>query len=176
MFGLQIRIFLAPFYTSLFYNIHAVDTNLSIIVWSLLRAPIFVCNIKFVDGNTTIWNQPWYPLCCQIQDNLNLEQTTCQIPNLVSNLWRPNSKTWDIRLLLFWIANNGTVLVPIWWGHATFGYGYTRMKVKNKVSSFLRVHCKKKWTLGSFCLDFDVWWSTQPSWTNVFASVCFVVQ
>jgi hypothetical protein len=90
MFGLQIRIILAPSYTSLFCNIHVVD--MSLIVWSLLRAPIFVCNIKFVDGNTTIWNQPWYLLCCQIQDNLNLEQTTCQIPNIVSNLWPPNSK------------------------------------------------------------------------------------
>jgi hypothetical protein len=33
-------------------------------------------------------------------DRLNLEQTTYQIPNTVSDLWWPNSKDWDSKKIV----------------------------------------------------------------------------
>ena len=51
--------------------------------------------IQFIDGNTSIWNQPWSPFWRQMHERLNLEQTVYQIPERVSDLWMPNTKTWD---------------------------------------------------------------------------------
>jgi len=51
--------------------------------------------IQFIDGNTSIWNQPWSPFWKEMHDRLNLEQTDYEIPSTVSDLWLPNSKMWD---------------------------------------------------------------------------------
>jgi len=37
--------------------------------------------IQFIDGNTSIWNQPWSPFWRQMHERLNLEQSIYQIPD-----------------------------------------------------------------------------------------------
>lgn len=51
--------------------------------------------IQLVEGNTSIWNQPWCSIWKEMHDRLNLEQSDYQIPNKVSDLWITNSKRWD---------------------------------------------------------------------------------
>jgi len=51
--------------------------------------------IQLVNGNTSIWSQPWCSIWKEMHDCLNLEQSDYQIPDKVSDLWLPNTKRWD---------------------------------------------------------------------------------
>jgi len=51
--------------------------------------------IQLIEGNTSIWNQPWCPMWKDMHNLLNLEQTNYQIPDKVSDLWMTNTKEWD---------------------------------------------------------------------------------
>jgi hypothetical protein len=54
--------------------------------------------IQFINGDTCIQNQPWCTFWKDLHNRLNLEQTAYQIPNMVFDLWCPNTKIWDKKI------------------------------------------------------------------------------
>lgn len=50
-------------------------------------------------GNTSIWSAPWCPVWESIHDHLLLPVTTTPLPATASDLWLPNSQTWNMQLL-----------------------------------------------------------------------------
>ncbi|CAN6173732.1 unnamed protein product [Urochloa humidicola] len=50
---------------------------------------------QIANGNTNIWTHPWAPCWTEMHDKLQDTAPRTGIPNTVSDLWLPNSKTWD---------------------------------------------------------------------------------
>lgn len=48
------------------------------------------------NGNKTIWNNPWAPFLEDIHSHLQDTSSNSEIPNTISGLWIPNTKTWDV--------------------------------------------------------------------------------
>ncbi|KAG2574598.1 hypothetical protein PVAP13_7KG344340, partial [Panicum virgatum] len=53
------------------------------------------CSYQILRGNTTIWNQPWVQCWTNMHNLLSTEQPATALPNSISDLWLPNTKTWD---------------------------------------------------------------------------------
>ncbi|XP_062186293.1 uncharacterized protein LOC133889797 [Phragmites australis] len=53
------------------------------------------CFYQILQGNSNIWSQPWCPIWNNMHAYLTLSTQGEQIPNIVSDLWLPNSKRWD---------------------------------------------------------------------------------
>jgi hypothetical protein len=71
---------------------------------------------QFSRGNTNIWSDPWCPFWKDIHNHLNIQDTNFVYPSMVSDLWTPNTKEWNIPLLttLFGAQNANLVTnIPI---------------------------------------------------------------
>ena len=54
---------------------------------------------QIVDGSSSIWSSPWFSQWQTIYDNLILQQTPYVYPAFVKDLWIPNQKTWNVKLV-----------------------------------------------------------------------------
>ena len=54
---------------------------------------------QIVDGSNSIWSSPWFSQWQTIYDNLILQQTPYVYPAFVKDLWIPNQKTWNVKLV-----------------------------------------------------------------------------
>jgi hypothetical protein len=72
--------------------------------------------IQFYRGNTSIWSEPWCPFWKDIYNQLKIQDINFKYPTMVSDLWIPNAKQWNIPLLtaLFGVQNANIVAnIPI---------------------------------------------------------------
>jgi hypothetical protein len=46
-----------------------------------------------------IWSEPWCPFWKDIHNHLNIQDSNFTYPDSVSDLWVPNTKTWNLSLL-----------------------------------------------------------------------------
>lgn len=55
--------------------------------------------IQILDGNSSIWSTPWFPLWQSIYDHLIMQPGHFKYPSQVKDLWTPNQKSWNANLI-----------------------------------------------------------------------------
>lgn len=53
------------------------------------------CFYELSQSNAVIWNNPWFPLWKEVHSLLQEDAPHQNLPNFISDLWIPGSKTWD---------------------------------------------------------------------------------
>lgn len=61
-------------------------------------------------GNTSIWSAPWNPIWTNIHDHLLLV-TTSPLPAIVSGLWMPGTRNWNLQLLTNTFSDQATQII-----------------------------------------------------------------
>lgn len=58
-------------------------------------------SIHILDGNSSIWSTPWFPLLQSIYDHLIMQPSHFKYPSQVTDLWTPNKKSWKANLIIY---------------------------------------------------------------------------
>lgn len=56
-------------------------------------------SIQILDGNSSIWSTPWFPLWHSIYDHLQIQPGYYAYPSQIKDLWMQNQKTWNADLI-----------------------------------------------------------------------------
>lgn len=62
-------------------------------------------------GNSIIWNEPWCPFWENIHSHLHIQNQGFTYPQTVSDLWYPQTKTWNIPLIQCLFGSQNASLV-----------------------------------------------------------------
>lgn len=82
-----------------------VPTNiLKSAFWSSIlkvREPLInAVTLQISKGNTCIWSSPWCPFWNNIHDSLFIQNSGFHYPATIKDLWIPNTKVWNMQLLV----------------------------------------------------------------------------
>lgn len=81
----------------------ATNTGPRSTFWSsIMQVKPELCNNSVYQihaGNSSIWSSPWCPIWGNIHNHLILPVTHAPLPSVVSDLWTPNTHSWNADLL-----------------------------------------------------------------------------
>jgi hypothetical protein len=55
--------------------------------------------LQIHSGNSSIWSTPWCPVWDKIHDHMLLPVTQLPMPTTVSELWHPETTTWNVNYI-----------------------------------------------------------------------------
>ncbi|CAN6241639.1 unnamed protein product [Urochloa humidicola] len=61
---------------------------------------------QIAKGNTNIWSQPWAPTWQDMHSRLQEHIPRSSIPNIVSDMWIPTTKTWDTNKIQLFFGSD----------------------------------------------------------------------